>query len=97
MLDGSAGEKRTFGTILIRIDKKGLPDGVGVVCISRLGRESNQSNAEVINRLKQDGYLLLKEETFSRLIDKLIERILEGCLALPVSIQDIQKMEEFFE
>ena len=91
LLEESASEKRAFGTILIRIDKKGLPDGVGVVCISRLGRDSNKSDFEVINRLKQDGYLLLKEEHFSRLIDKLIEGILEGCLALPVSIQAIQK------
>jgi len=83
--------KRTFGTILIRIGKKGLPDGVDVVHISRLGRESNQSETEVINRLKQNGYLLLKEENFSRLIDKLIEGILEGCLVLPVSIQATQK------
>ena len=91
LLKEPAGEKRAFGIILIRIDTKGLPDGVEVVCISRLGRESNQSETEVINRLKQDGYLLLKEENFSRLIDKLIEEILEGCLALPVSIQTTQK------
>ncbi len=88
----SAGEKRTFGTILIRIDKKGLPDGLDMVCISRLGRESNQSETEVINRLKKDGSLLLKEEDFSRLIDKLIEEILEGCFALPVSIQTLSQI-----
>ncbi len=87
-----AGEKHAFGTILIRIDKKGLPDGVDVVHISRLGRESNQSETEVINRLKQTGCLLLKEENFSRLIDKLIEGILEECLALPVSIQTLSQI-----
>lgn len=92
LLEDSASEKRAFGTIFIRIDKKGLPDGVGVVCISRLGRESNRSETEVINRLKQNGYLLLKEENFSRLIDKLIEEILEGCLALPVSIQTLSQL-----
>jgi len=88
----SAGEKRTFGTILIRIDKNGLPDGVEVVHISRLGRESNQSETEVINRLKQAGCLLLSEEYFSRLIEKLIEEILEGCLALPVSVQTLSQI-----
>lgn len=92
LLREPASEKRAFGTILIRIDKKGLPDGVDVVHISRLGRESNQSETEVINRLKQTGYLLLKEENFSRLIDKLIEGILEGCLALPVSIQTLSQI-----
>ncbi|MBA7589779.1 hypothetical protein ES708_31870 [subsurface metagenome] len=87
-----AGKKRTFGTILISIDKKGLPDGVDVVHISRLGRESNQSETEVINRLKKDGTLLLSEEEFSRLIDKLIEGILKGCLALPVSTQTLSQI-----
>ncbi len=92
LLEDSAGEKRAFGTILIRIDKKGIPDGVDVVHISRLSRESNQSENEVINRLKQTGYLLLKEENLSRLIDKLIEGILEGCLALPISIQTLSQI-----
>ena len=92
LLEESAGEKRAFGTILIRIDKKGLPDGVDVVHISRLGRESNLSETEVINRLKKDGSLLLSEENFSRLIDKLIEGILKGCLALPVSVQTLSQI-----
>jgi len=91
LLGESAGQKRVFGTTLICIDKKGLPEGVRVVCVSRLSRDLNQSDAEVINRLKQDGYLLLKEEVFSQLIEKLIQGILEGCLALPVSIQATQK------
>lgn len=92
LLKESAGEKRAFGTILIRIDKKGIPDGVDVAHISRLGRESNQSETEVINRLKKDGSLVLSEENFSRLIDKLIEGILKGCLALPVSIQTLSQI-----
>ncbi len=92
LLKEPAGEKRAFGTILIRIDKKGIPDGVDVVPISRLGRESNQTEAEVINRLKKDGSLLLNDENFSRLIDKLIERILEGQIALPVSIQTLSQI-----
>ena len=92
LLREPAGEKRAFGTILIRIDRKGLPDGVDVVHISRLGRESNLSGTEVINRLKKDGSLLLSEENFSRLIDKLIEGILKGCLALPVSIQTLSQI-----
>ena len=92
LLKEPAGEKRAFGTILIRIDKKGLPDGVDVVHISRLGRESNLSETEVINRLKKDGSLLLSEENFSRLIDKLIEGIPKGYLALPVNIQTLSQV-----
>ncbi|MBA7624385.1 hypothetical protein ES703_31792 [subsurface metagenome] len=92
LLKEPAGEKHAFGAILIRIDKKGLPDGVDVVHISRLGRESNLSETEVINRLKKDGSLLLSEENFSRLIDKLIEGMLKGYLALPISIQTLSQI-----
>ena len=88
----SASEKRAFGAILIRIDKKGLPNGVDVVHISRLSRESNRSETEVINCLKKDGSLLLSEENFSRLIYKLIEGILEGYLTLPVNIQKLSQI-----
>lgn len=72
----AASKKRAFGTTLIRIDKKGLSDGVDVVHISQLSRESNQSESEVINQLKKDGSLLLTEKDFSGLIDKRIEEIL---------------------
>ena len=85
-------EKRTFKTVLIRILTKGLPDGVDVVCISRLGQESNQSEVEVINQLKKDGCLLLSEESFSQLIDKLAEEILEGRLTLPVNVQILSQI-----
>ncbi len=85
-------EKRTFNTVLIRIVTKGLPDGVDVVCISRLAQESNQSEAEVINQLKKDGCLLLSEESFSRLIDKLAEEILKGRLTLPVNVQILSQI-----
>ncbi len=92
LLEKSTSEKRAFGAILIRIDKKGLPNGVDVVHISRLSRESHQSETEVINRLKKDGSLLLSEENFSRLIDKLIEGILKGCLTLPVNTQTLSQI-----
>ena len=85
-------EKRTFNTVLIRIVTKGLPDGVDVVCISRLSQESNQSEAEVINQLKRDSCLLLSEESFSQLIDKLAEEILEGRLTLPVNVQILSQI-----
>jgi len=92
LLTEAVGTKPSFGTVRIRIDDKGLPNGVEVVCISRLGRELNQSEPEIINRLKKDGSLLFSEENFSRLIDKLVEGILKGQLTLPVSIQTLSKM-----
>jgi len=92
LLAEPAGGECTFKTVLIRIVAKGLPDGVDVVCISNLGRKSNQKEPEIINRLKKDGCLLLSEESFSQLIDKLIEEILGGYLTLPVSIQTLSRI-----
>ncbi len=92
LLAGPAGGERTFKTVLIRIVAKGLPDGVDVICISNLGRKSKQKESEVINWLKKDGCLLLSEERFSRLIDKLAEEILKGRLTLPVSIQTLSQI-----
>ena len=92
VLKNFTSEKRTFNTVLIRIVNKGVPDGVDIVCISRLSQESNQSEAEVINQLKKDGCLLLSEESFSQLIDKLAEEILEGRLTLPVNIQILSQI-----
>ena len=92
LLSKAAGKKHSFGTVRIRIDAKGLPDGVDVICISRLGRESNQSETEVINQLKKDVSLLLNEENFSRLTDKLVEGIMEGQIALSVSIQTLYQI-----
>ena len=93
LLAESAGAKRTFGAVLVRIDAKGLPNGADVVNISRLGRESHQTEPEVISGLEKHGYLLLSEEKFSRLIDKLAEEILEGQLTLPVSVQTLSQMQ----
>lgn len=93
LLAEPVGEKRTFGTVLVRIDAKGLPDGVDVVSISRLGRESHQKEPEVISGLEKHGYLLLSEEDFSRLIDKLVKEILEGQLTLPVNTKTLSQMQ----
>ncbi len=82
-----------FGTILIAIGGKGILEDVKTISVSRLARESNQSETEVINRLKKDGSLLLNEDNFSRLIDKRVEEIMEGQLALPVSIQTLSQMQ----
>ncbi len=92
VLKNFTNEKRTFNTVLIRIVNKGVPDGVDIVCISRLSHESNQNEAEVINQLKKDGCLLLSGESFSQLIDKLAEEILEGRLTLPVNIQILSQI-----
>lgn len=82
----SAGIKKLpFGNVLVCVGPKGLPDDVGVVSISRLARESNRDESEVINELKKRGCLLFSKETFSLLIDKLVDDVREGRLRLPIS------------
>ena len=82
----SAGIKNLpFGNVLVCVGPKGLPDEVGVVSISRLARESNRDESEVINELKKRGCLLFSKETFSLLIDKLVDDVREGRLRLPIS------------
>ncbi len=82
----SAGIKKfPFGNVLVCVGPKGLPDDVGVVSISRLARESNRDESEVINELKKRGCLLFSKEAFSLLIDKLVDDVREGRLRLPIS------------
>ncbi len=92
LLDRPGGEDCPFGTVLIRIGPKGLPEGVDVVCISNLARESHRDESEVISELRRDGHLLLGETSFSRLIDKVAESILKGELDLPVPADSLPKI-----
>lgn len=89
----SAGIKKLpFGNVLVCIGSKGLPDDVGVVSISRLARESNREESEVINELRERDCLLFSEKAFSILIDKLINNVQEGQLLLPVPTEKLAEI-----
>jgi len=92
LLKGLSNKERPFGLVLIGIGPKGLPDGAEVISISQLARDSNQEEAEVINKLREGGYLLFNEKAFSLLIDRLIEDIREGQLRLPVSREKLSEI-----
>jgi hypothetical protein len=77
--------KKPFGTVMVCVGPEGLPDDVRVISISKLARESNRPQTEVMNKLQDDGYLLFTEEAFSSLITRLIGDIREGRLHLPGS------------
>jgi hypothetical protein len=85
-------KKLPFGNVRVCIGPKGLPDAVEVISISRLARESNRLESDVINELQKRGYLLLSKEAFSLLIDKLVDDVREGRLCLPISGE---KLSEF--
>ncbi len=94
LLADSGGREPTYGTVLVRIGPKGLPEDVEVVCISRLARKSKQDESEVMDRLLARGNLLFGEKPFSHLIDRLAGEILKGGLSLPVSTERLSQLQE---
>lgn len=92
LLNNLGGKERPFGMVFVCIGPKGLPDDVGVASISQLARESDREESLIINNLRENGYLLLSEEVFSRLIDKLINDIQEGRIDLPVSVEKLYEI-----
>ncbi|MDP2718922.1 MAG: hypothetical protein Q8P44_03705 [Dehalococcoidia bacterium] len=91
LLKNPGNKKRPFGLVLIRIGPKGLPDDMGVVSISRWARESKRDESEVIGEIREGGCLLLDEDTFSRLINKLADDIREGRRRLPISLKELAR------
>jgi len=85
-------EERPFGTVLVCIGLKGLPDDVRVVCISKLARESNRPEPEAINELQEHNCLLFSEKAFSLLIDRLVDDVREGRLRLPISRETLSRV-----
>jgi hypothetical protein len=82
---GPIDRHRPFGTVMVCVGPKGLPDDARALSISKLARDSNRPQPEVVNSLRQNGYLLFSEETFSYLIDRLAADVRQGKLRLPVS------------
>ncbi len=91
--DMVAEKKSPYGTVMVCVGPKGLPDDVRVVSISGLARESNRLESEIIQKLQKAGCLLFSQETFSRLIDKLVIDIREGRLHLPIPIEMLKGAE----
>ena len=94
LLESPNNKQRPFGNVLVCIGPEGLPDDVRVVPISRLARESNQEEPEVINELREHGYLLLSEKAFSLLIEKLVDDVQEGRLRLPISLEKLPEVRK---
>jgi hypothetical protein len=77
--------KQPFGVVMVCIAPSGLPDGVEAASISQLARDSSRLESEIMEALRENGYLVFAEETFSYLIDRLTTDIRLGKLRLPVS------------
>lgn len=77
--------KQPFGLVMVCIGPRGLPDDAKAVSISQLARNSNRPEPEIVKGLRENGYLVFTEETFSYLIDRLVADVREGKLCLPIS------------
>ena len=89
LLKSPTNKERPFGLVLICIGPGGLPGDAQVVSISQLAREANRLESGVINKLREHGYLLISENTFSLLIDRLVDDVREGRLLLPISTEKL--------
>ncbi len=93
VFDTDANKKPPYGMVMVCVGPKDMPDDVRVVSISELARERNLSESEIIQKLQKGGCLLFNQETFSRLIDKLVIDIREGRLHLPIPIETLTGVE----
>ncbi|MGB5925223.1 MAG: hypothetical protein WBH01_03920 [Dehalococcoidia bacterium] len=92
LLHGPGARHCPFGTVMVRVGPKGLPDDAKAVSISQLARDSNRLESEIVNSLQENGYLIFSEEVFSSLIDRLIVDVRQGKLRLPVSRERVAEI-----
>jgi len=91
MAGSALSRKVPFGTVLIGIGKKGIPEDVRVIPVSRLARESKRSETDIEANLKRNGYLMMALEVFIQALDRVEREILDGSLSLPIKISKITK------
>ncbi len=84
--------KPTFGTVMVCVGPRGLPCDVRVISVSESARKSNRLEFDVTRELREKGNLILSEETFYSLMDKLTELVREGHMVLPVSKEKLAEL-----
>lgn len=85
------GSKTPFGNVLITIKGQGIPEGVEVVSISHLARESSMSESKVETSLKREGYLLMTRGQFAEFLDKMERALIDGSVRLPLARGEVIK------
>jgi hypothetical protein len=84
-------KKSPFGTVMVAIDKQGLPHDVQVVPVSRLARESNTDEIHIVKSLESSGCLLMDPDTFGKLLDNIEHKILDGSMSLPACVDELAR------
>jgi len=93
LLQKPIGEQHPFGTFLVSVGLKGVPDDVEVVSVSQSARDSKRAESLVIDELIEKRCLLFSENQFSLLVDKLIEDIQAGRLTLPIPQEKLPQIK----
>jgi hypothetical protein len=93
VFDTSAERKLPYGTVMVVVGPKGLPEDVRIVSISELARESNLSEPQVTQEILKRGCLLFSQEVFSHLIESLVASVREGRLNLPIAVERLAQDE----
>ncbi|MDO8491366.1 MAG: hypothetical protein Q7T04_05060 [Dehalococcoidia bacterium] len=81
--------KEPYGSVLVAVGPRGVPDDVNVISVSQWARESGRSEAAVEAALKARGQLLMTPDAFNRLMDSLEHGVLGGNVVLPVSAKNL--------
>ncbi|MBI4303780.1 MAG: hypothetical protein HY665_05535 [Chloroflexi bacterium] len=85
-----------FGTVLVSVGPKGLPEDVKVIFISRWAREYGHDETVVMNELEKRGHLLFSLQDFSLLIDRLADEVLKGNATPRVGVEALSKIRASF-
>jgi hypothetical protein len=73
-----------FGTIVVAVGPKGIPDDVQVISLSQCAREQKKAESEIAVAMQDSGYRLVEPEGFLRTLDDLREQVLKGSVSLPL-------------
>ena len=73
-----------FGTVIVAVGPKGMPDDVEVISLSQSAREQRKAESEIVAAMEDRGYRLIEPESFLRTLDELKEQVLKGSVTFPV-------------
>jgi hypothetical protein len=79
-----------FGTVVVSVGPKGIPDDVQVVSLSQYAREQKKAETEIAAAMEDSGYRLIQAEKFLTTLDELREQVLKGSVGLPVLNSDLE-------
>jgi len=74
---------KAFGTVVVAVGPKGIPDDVLTGSLSRVARESGRTESEVRAAFEGRDYRIMMPDEFLRLLDELKDKVLGGTATLP--------------